>query len=125
MGQREAAETTREHFGLETFSHTTLGRAMKRFEELLNTGAAEAKSDEAAAERPQEEKARSFPTVGHLKERKEKVLSCMKEAAGENGAPLQEPPEQKQKRPPYAGAFIDTCHKIVGHIFLKYRRLLL
>ena len=32
MGQREAAERTRERFGLKTFSHTTLGRAMKRLE---------------------------------------------------------------------------------------------
>ena len=31
MGQREAAETTRERFGLESFAHTTLGRALKAF----------------------------------------------------------------------------------------------
>jgi len=31
LGQRAAAEATRKHFGLATFSHTTLGRAMKRF----------------------------------------------------------------------------------------------
>jgi len=30
-GQRWAAGETRKHFGLETFSHTTLGRALKRF----------------------------------------------------------------------------------------------
>jgi hypothetical protein len=30
-GQRWAAEETRKHFGLETFAHTTLGRAMKAF----------------------------------------------------------------------------------------------
>jgi len=30
MGQREASKQTREYFGLATFSHTTLGRAMKK-----------------------------------------------------------------------------------------------
>jgi len=37
MGQREAAERTRKRFDLTTFSHTTLGRAMKRLEALINT----------------------------------------------------------------------------------------
>ena len=31
MGQREVAEATRERFGLESFAHTTLGRALKAF----------------------------------------------------------------------------------------------
>jgi hypothetical protein len=31
MGQREASETTRKHFGLPHFAHTTLGRALKVF----------------------------------------------------------------------------------------------
>jgi hypothetical protein len=31
MGQREAAERTRKRFGLTTFAHTTLGRALKVF----------------------------------------------------------------------------------------------
>lgn len=35
MGQRAVAEATRKHFGLETFSHTTLGRAMKKLASLL------------------------------------------------------------------------------------------
>ena len=37
MGQREAAEKTRKQFGLETFSHTTLGRAMIRLESRIKT----------------------------------------------------------------------------------------
>ena len=35
MGQREAAEKTRKMFGLKTFSHTTLGRAMIRLESRI------------------------------------------------------------------------------------------
>ena len=37
MGQREAAEKTRIQFGLTTFSHTTLGRAMIRLELWIKT----------------------------------------------------------------------------------------
>ena len=33
LSQRAAAKATRKHFGLSTFSHTTLGRALKRFVE--------------------------------------------------------------------------------------------
>jgi hypothetical protein len=35
-GQRWAAEETRKKFELETFSHTTLGRAFRKIEELRN-----------------------------------------------------------------------------------------
>jgi hypothetical protein len=36
LGQRTAAEMTRQYFGLTTFSHTTLGRALKRFVQAAN-----------------------------------------------------------------------------------------
>jgi hypothetical protein len=35
MGQREAAEVTRKHFGLPSFAHTTLGRVLKAFVRII------------------------------------------------------------------------------------------
>lgn len=43
MGQREAAETTRKRFGLSSFAHTTLGRALKAF--VCNTEKAESSGE--------------------------------------------------------------------------------
>ena len=36
-GQREVAEETRKRFGLETFAHTTLGRALKAFVNIVGS----------------------------------------------------------------------------------------
>ena len=125
MGQREAAEKTRKQFGLETFSHTTLGRAMKKLEGLISREGAEAKTEEAGALAARSENGGKFPTVEQIKERKEKVISYITEAAGENVLALEEAARQNYKRPPYGGGFIETCHNAVINIFLKYRRLLL
>jgi hypothetical protein len=61
-GQRWAAEETRKYFGLATFSHTTLGRALKAFARGLGSGAME--PDEADAEPPgPAEKKPGLPTA--------------------------------------------------------------
>ena len=120
MGQREAAKLTKEYFGLETFSHTTLGRAMKKVEALIADGAEGTGSESATQQR----EARRFPSVEEMQERKKAVLSYIKEAAGKEGLALPEP-KPPQPRPPYTGAFIDACHRISAYAYKKHGRLLL
>jgi hypothetical protein len=123
MGQREAARQTKEYFGLETFSHTTLGRAMKKIELLIHDEANE--PDEAVIEiETQQPDSKRFPTVKEMRKRKEEVLSYIKKATGEEGLSLPEP-KPPQPRPPYKGPFIDACHRISAYTYKKYRRLLL
>ena len=128
MGQREAAKRTRERFGLETFSHTTLGRAMKKLEEVIK-GHENEPHDIETAIRGGEDEAGTFPSVNQTKERKEKVASYLKEASAGDISLTQEarqPCKQPNyKKPPYEGAFINACHNIVRYTFLKYHRLLL
>ena len=128
MGQREAAKRTRERFGLKTFSHTTLGRAMKKLEKLIN----EYEDEPQATETPIKygyEAGRPFPSVAQTKGRREKVASYLKKASSEDRTLEQEASQERKKpdyrRPPYIGAFIDACHSIVGYTFLNYHRLLL
>jgi len=128
MGQREAAKRTRKRFGLETFSHTTLGRAMKKLEKLIN----ENKDEPQATETPIKEEvagAGSFPGVEQTKDRREKVARYLTKASGGASKLEQEAYqvriEPDYRRPPYVGPFIDACHSIVGYTFLHYHRLLL
>ena len=121
MGQREAAEKTRKRFDLVTFSHSTLGRAMRKLEVLINTN--------EERQEPQRPDARGFQSVGLTGERRCTVLSYLKEEAGGDAQLTQEPshpqPALSFKHPPYAGAFIDACHRIVENTFKKYHRLLI
>ena len=121
MGQRKAAEQTRKRFDLVTFSHSTLCRVMKKLEDLINTN-----EEKPEPEQPSE---RRFPSVKLTGERKGTVLSYLKEASGVDDQLTQEPshpqPALNLKHPPYMGAFIDACHRIVEYTFKKYRRLLL
>jgi len=121
MGQREAAERTRKRFDLVKFSHSTLCRAMKRLEALINTNAEKPEPEQPSASR--------FPSVKLTGERKGTVLSYVKEASGGDARLTHEPshpqPALNLKHPPYTGEFIDDCHRIVDHTFKKYRRLLL
>jgi hypothetical protein len=126
MGQRKAAEITRKRFGLETFSHTTLGRAMKKMEVFINENQPER---EIEAKEPPQPSAKCFPTAESTGERRTTVLSYLKEASGQ-ASQLTEEPSQPQtsinyRHPPYIGAFIDACHNVVEYTFKKYRRLLL
>jgi len=49
-GQRKAAEETRKRFDLETFAHTTLGRALKALSDSMKKGAAEPDSTQTGHE---------------------------------------------------------------------------
>lgn len=149
MGQREAAEKTRKRFDLDTFSHTTLGRAIKRLEMRIKAFENKPQDDKSLPEnsvsnfacgeielREQRNYAvrllsdtQCFPSVEHTRERKETVLSFLTEAAGLDNRPIQDTlqpqPLHNYKRPPYKGAFFDVSHRIVGYVFIKYRSLLL
>ena len=128
MGQREAAKRTRKRFGLETFSHTTLGRAMKKLENLISKYEDEPQTTETPI-KDGDDAAGSFPSVAQTKVRKEKVASYLKKASAEDSSLEQEAGRASKnpdyRRPPYKGAFIDACHSIVGYTFLNYHRLLL
>jgi len=123
MGQREAAEKTRKRFGLKTFSHTTLGRAIKKLETRIKSEW----GNEAKETRP--DTAGVFRSVELTRQRRDTVLSYLKEASGQDNQLIQEPsqpqPTLNYRRPPYIGAFIDACHRVVEYTFVKYRRLLL
>jgi len=129
MGQREAAKRTRERFGLETFSHTTLGRALKKLVKQITEKGNEAqnKTDPVSAA---EVSARKFPTVEDTKDKRAKAAAYLKKAAASGESSLTQEAKQviKQpdyRKPPYKGAFIDACHSIVKYTFLKYHCLLL
>jgi len=132
MGQRKAAKRTREVFGLQTFSHTTLGRAMKKLEAFIKPLTEE---NNNTSENPTTEakKTKSFPSVDQIKKRKEMVISYFKKASDWVKDTLQEDEDEKEqwdislnyKRPPYKGKFIEACHNIVNYTFLNYQRLLI
>ena len=126
MGQREAAKRTRERFELKTFSYTTLGRAMKKLEKLIN------ESEPEEIEMPVEAggvEDKKFSTVDQMKDRKEKVAAYLKKASTEDASLAKEASQPLRKpeytQPPYTGAFIEACHSIVRYTFLNYHRLLL
>jgi hypothetical protein len=88
ISQREAARRTREYFGLETFSHTTLGRALKVLEtSLLQAESATAGSesdgsgaaDGAAKEKPGAWGGSGFPTRQDTEEKRKHVLDFLGE----------------------------------------------
>jgi len=124
MSQREAAEKTRKHFGLETFSHTTLGRAIKKLELRIKGFDDKSDSEELTLEHNG-----CFPSVEHTRKRKDTVISFLTETADQDihsiKTLLQSKTTRSYKRPPYVGAFFDVCHKIVSHTYKKYRCLLL
>ena len=146
MGQREAAERTRERFGLKTFSHTTLGRALIRIEKRIKadedaasgkdkeegegkTKGAEPQSREAVEGEPVPA-ARKFPTVEQTKHRRETVSAYITKAAAgidtlinEDNQPTKQPRHSKIDL--HKGPFFDACHTIVNYTYLRYNRLLL
>jgi hypothetical protein len=72
-GQRQAAEETRKRFGLDTFAHTTLGRALKALAHSIGGNAAAPDEEDVAASgaAPKEP---GFPTV-------QTTEACRKQAA--------------------------------------------
>ena len=128
MGQREAAERTRKHFGLATFSHTTLGRAIRKLEGLTKRFECEGQNDEKCNECIEGSNKIKFPSVEQMKSRKRVVVSYLKKAvtSWQSFKKLCEPQAlHNHKRLPYKGGFIDACHSIVEYTFLNYQRLLL
>jgi len=99
MSQREAAEKTKKKFGLTTFSHTTLGRAMIRLELRIKAFNITAESDELSSnadntnaqsavsenEATGTNLSGSFPTVEHTRQRREIIITYMTEAAKQEG----------------------------------------
>jgi hypothetical protein len=101
MGQRAAAKATKEHFGLATFAHTTLGRAMKSFVSTnLKSGGDTEKKEPASQAK--------FPTAGPAMGLRDRALHLMYN----NQKPL----------PP---GCVDGYLALARYIFKKYRRLLM
>jgi len=149
MGQREAARRTRERFELKTFSHTTLGRAIKKLEKRIKGYECEQQGLQGTEDAIEnvEAPARTFPTVSQTKERREIVASYLMKAStrdnaltpevGDNAAApetednaltLEAKHLRKQpdyRRPPYTGAFIEACHSVVRYTFLNFHSFLL
>ena len=68
-------------------------------------------------------------TTPQTKARKDRVASYLINAAGDSSFTKEVDPTNKQTedntKPPYKGIFIDACHRIVSHVFLRYHCLLL
>jgi hypothetical protein len=92
ISQREAARRTREYFGLDTFSHTTLGRALKVLETALlqaesATAGSESDASGAAKEKPETGKhndpgvwgGSGFPTRQDTEGKRKRVLGFLGE----------------------------------------------
>jgi len=77
MSQRVAAEKTEEHFKLEKFSHTTIGRIMKKLPEMLNEceAAGAVAAEVTAADARQEEKPEADKAVVEEEKPKKMVMS--------------------------------------------------
>jgi len=82
LGQRKVAEETQEKYDLETFAHTTVGRAMKTLAETLTeTAAGNSETKESVEAREQNEakfstiKKERFPSVKDTNTRREIVKS--------------------------------------------------
>jgi len=95
MGQREAAEKTRIQFGLETFSHTTLGRAMIRLEsrikefedtpesEGLSSNLVQPNAISTITDKEATETGHSgyLPSVNHTRQRRKTIITFLTKAA--------------------------------------------
>ena len=115
-GQRWAAESTRKKFGLTTFSHTTLGRALKRLamrlEEAVPLNSGEEKEATSPDDCPRSElelKRSPFPTVRATAALRERVALIL------HGLSLL----------PALQASIAGYRKIAREWFCEHRRLLL
>ena len=124
MGQRKAAEKTRKRFDLKTFSHTTLGRAIKKLEVRIKAFENKPEGEESLQE------CRScFPSVEHTHKRRETVISFLSGAIGQNNQEMKDTLQPQEsdnyRKPPYEGAFFNMCQRIVQYVFIKYSSLLL
>jgi hypothetical protein len=116
-GQRWAAEATRRRFGLTTFSHTTLGRALKRLAERLEEAMPPHRGEEKEAtshqdgcsEKELEQKRATFPKMEVTAALRERVALFLR------GRPLRAALQPN----------IADYHKIAREWFCEHRRLLL
>lgn len=115
-GQRWAAEATRKRFGLTTFSHTTLGRALKRLAERLEEAMPpymgeekEATSQDGCTEKEMGQKRATSPKMQATAAFRERVALFLR------GRPLRAA----------LRTTIADYHKIAREWFCEHRRLLL
>ena len=107
-GQRWAAKETRKYFGLASFAHTTLGRALKVFIRIIGVDAAMA-PDVAGSGTPEEGKKSKFPTT-------QWTASLRKQAVGFFQGKLAQAVHQQ---------IISICCGLAGKWFWVCRRFLL
>ena len=113
LGQRAAAEATRKHFGLATFAHTTLGRALKRFvqkaEETKSVSQTEDHDDQSNGHKSSPMKEPVFPSVhttATLRTKAVKILDIRISELGHFEATI-------------------FCNELVRRRFAEYQRFLL
>jgi len=112
-GQRWAAEETRKRFGLASFAHTTLGRALKSFVRCTGGEAAAVEEEAAAAEEeaaaPDGRKGAVFPKARQTEASRRQAASFL------GGMPLWEGKRQ----------FADASLGLARDFFVEYQRFLL
>jgi hypothetical protein len=108
-GQRRAAEETRKFFGLMTFAHTTLGRALRSFIRVINecTYTPNEASDETSID--EERISSEFPTV-------QATATLRKKAARYLRSKLVKTEQQQA---------VIFCCEMAGKWFIKYGHFLL
>lgn len=116
MSQREAAETARKRFGLATFAHTTLGRALKKLREVIGgIEKAPCRAGETGGAAPDGGDAAPPGAEGQggsgLAERREKAGHFLGEWLPRGGAA--------------AGVFEAACRAMAGGIWKRYLKLLI
>jgi hypothetical protein len=101
LGQRAAAQATKEHFGLATFAHTTLGRALKAFAgSVPGPGGGMGEKEPASQAK--------FPTAGPAMGIRDRALHLIYN-------------NQKPLPPGCVGQYL----ALARYIFKKFRRLLM
>jgi len=105
--QRKAAEETRKFFGLTTFAHTTLGRALKAFIRVIDECTMTPNEGSAETAAGGEVKPLRFPTVQATETLRKRAVRFLRRM----GTSLQE--------------VITVCCEMAEEWFMKYRRFLL
>jgi hypothetical protein len=108
--QRESADATRKRFGLTTFSHTTLGRALKQFIKKLPS---EAKAEPSlTATESEKTPPHPFPSRQTTRQAREQASQFFQRYS----FPQAEASES---------CFLDACHTLVNKYFKTNQQLLL
>jgi len=107
-GQRQVAEATRKQFGLTTFAHTTVGRAVRAFIRIIVGGTAGPEETDAGTNNGNN-KERSFPSTQWTRTLRKQAEEFLRDMLGQTG------------RQPMVAA----CCGLVREWYMKYRRFLL